>query len=1050
MRALIKYFIEHPKMGNILMMLVFVFGGIALTSINSGTEPKIDPRLIQVSVIYPGASPVEVEESIILKIENDVQGIQGVRKINSTSYEDGGTVVIKIGEKYDTDRLLQKIKNAVDGISTFPAGMEKVLVNKVEFTHEAVSVVIKGNVSLTKLLNDARAVEDELLGLDGISKVELGGLPQPEIEIALDKEKMRAYQLSFSEVARKIQEGNIDLTGGTIRGESEYLMIRTKQKKYYANELGNIVVRNGNNGGIIYLEDIASVKEGWKEVPNSTFVNGERAVTLRVMNNEYEDVENTARIVKKYIEDYNSSDEHPTQLVLLYDNSEEVSSMKSILISNGFQGFLLVLLFLSLFLNRRLSFWVAMGIPISLFGMFIVAAFAGVSFNTVSLFGMIVVLGILVDDAVVVAESIYNHSLKGKSPVNAAIDGTMEVLSSVFSGVLTTIIAFVFFFYIEGVMGEFFVEMAVVIIGALAFSLFEGTFILPAHVAESKALRKGVTVSKFEKYFSDGFAKVRDNFFVPFLQTCLKNIALTIAAFVAVLIITFGALNAGIIRQGDAGRSEGNSFSIELEMPPGTPPEQTKAYLQRIVTSAVKIGHQYDQRREDTLKSLRYIVTSITSENVGSIRGILLPMEDRDYESQDFVTDIKEDVGDIPEAQKLNYVQQSHWGKPVSYEIISRNIQDLEDASLLLQKKLEDIDELKNVINNKKTGVREIEITLNEKGKALGLTLSSLMNYVRDAFYGNQAMRFSRGKEDVRIMVRYPQDQRASIHDLESMRILLDGDKEFLLSEIANFSYQRNLVEIAHYNGKRSISVEADVRDDEVNLNFVQRDIEEQILPLIKQQYPSISFVQSGQKGDQQITMDSVKRLGPIFLILLLVVILFTFRSKMQTFLVFILVPFSFIGVAWGHAIHAKSIDMVSYLGMVALMGVMVNNAIILIGTYNSNIKAGMLVEEALIEAARSRFRPIVLTTLTTVSGLFPLIFSNASVADIVTPMAVTVAYGLIVATFLSLLLLPIVLWVANRVRYYVVWVIHFEKPLSYESVEPANNEMGSNTKIEE
>ena len=455
-----------------------------------------------------------------------------------------------------------------------------------------------------------------------------------------------------------------------------------------------------------------------------------------------------------------------------------------------------------------------------------------------------------------------------------------------------------------------------------------------------------------------------------------------------------------------------------------------------------EIGKEFDQKRDDSLKSIRYIVTNISSENKGNIRGVLQPAEKRDYKSLDFVAEVKKRLGEIPEAQKLNFVQASWWGKPVAIELISRNITDLENASRDLEAELNKHEDLKNVINNKKKGVREIEITLKPEAKALGITLGRVMNYVRDGFYGNEAMRFSRGKEDVRVMVRYPKNERTAISDLENMRIRLNDETEIPLSEIANFNYKRNLVEIAHYNGKRSLLVEADVKNDEVNLSFIKDDIYERILPALQVKYPSISFIQSGQEEDSQIMWESIIKIGPIFLILLLVTILFSFRSKLQTLLVFVLVPFSYIGVAWGHAIHGKSIGMVSYLGMIALLGVMVNNAIIFIATFNTKLKEGKSLYDAIVESARSRFRPIVLTTLTTVSGLFPLIFSNSSVAEMVNPMAITVAYGLIIATLLSLLMLPVVLVLANKVRYYFNWMIHFEKPVSFEAIEPALSEI--------
>jgi multidrug efflux pump subunit AcrB len=1041
MKSLISYFIRHPKMSSILMMLVFVFGAIALQNINSSTFPKIDPKAITITATYPGASPIEVEESIIFKIENELQGIQGIRKITSTSSENSGNVLLTIEEKFNTDQILLKVKNVVDGISTFPAGMEKILVSKRNFEEEAVTITLVGQISLENLLKEARWLENELLSYEGISKISFDGLPQPEIEIALNEDALRRYQLTFQEVAQKIRAGNLDLTGGMIRGESELLMIRTKQRKYFAEELEYIPIRNSDNGGIIYLKDIAQLNESWRETPNASYINGERAVSLRIINNEFEDIENTAKITKAFIKNYNQKHQD-RQLILLYDNAEEITSMKNILATSGLQGFVLVLLFLTLFLNHRLSFWVALGIPISFAGTFIIMSMTGITFNNVSLFGMIIVLGILVDDAVVIAENIYTHSRLGKPPIQAAVDGTMEILPVVYTGVLTTIIAFTFFFFVEGMMGQLFSVMATVIISALAFSLFEGTFILPGHLADSQSLKKGASISFFEKYSSRFFEFIREKIFMPLLQFSLKNTLIPVSVFIGLFMITLGGMEAGIIRQGDVDSEDSNDFTIELEMPPGTPAAITTEYLQKIEKGIWAIAKKYDAERTDSLPTVRYVLRTISADNVGSLRGVLQTAAYRDFKSYHFAQAVQEHIGAIPYAQRLNFVQENFQGKPISIELTSQNIEALNAAGEELEIALKKIPELTNVINNKKVGLREIEITLKDRAYAMGITLNEVISAVRNGFWGNEAMRFNRGKEEVRLMLRYPKEERVSISQMEAMRIRLADGKEIPLSEIAQFQYKRNLVEIAHYKGKRSLLLEADVRDNKVNLTFIKNNINEHILPKIKQKHPDLSVNESGQTERQALVMGSIKKVGPIFLILLLVIILFTFRSKMQTILVFILVPFSFIGVAWGHAIHDIAIEMFSILGMVALLGVMVNNAIILIAMYNLFLKKGHSVFDALIEAGRSRFRPILLTTLTTVSGLFPLIFSEAAAAEMVIPMAISVAYGLIIAMVLSLVILPIFLLWANRLRYYFNWIKDFEKPMSFEIVEPVVEEL--------
>ena len=1016
MRNLISYFIKYPVAANILIVMIVALGSIGLYGLNSTLVPQIDPGKIIISAAYPGASPEEIEQGIILKIEDNLKGITGIDEITSKSYENFGSVTVSIEAGENADFILQDVKNAVDGISSFPAGMEPPNVMKAEFLAPAIFFAVNGDVDLRTLKQYARQIEDDLRGIEGISKVILSGFPDEEIEISFRENDLRAYNMTFQEAYNAVKAANIDITGGTIKGKSEELYIRTKQKKYYAADMKNIVLRSSGTGAVLKLSDVADVTDKWAETPNKTTLDGKTAISITINHTSKEDIIHISDEINKYIAEFNSKNDI-VKAQINYDMSTEIDAMQSILLNNGLMGFVLVLLFLSLFLNYRLSFWVAASIPLSFLGMFLLASFYGLTLNKMSLFGMILVIGILVDDGIVISENIYRHFEQGKSRLQAAIDGTMEVLPAVFSAVLTTIIAFMTFFFLDGMFGQFMVEMAFVVIGVLIFSLIEGVLILPSHVAHSKALDKNAKKSKFEKVTNNWLAKFRDNYFAPFLSWSFKNKFFTILIPISLLIITYGAYYGGIIKSGDSSVDNDDYIQVTLEMPAGTPEAETFDKLMKIEQAVWQTAEMLNADRKDSLQIVQTVQINQTSSNAGTIRAYLLESQVRDMHSIDFSNAVREKVGDMPEAERLNFVQESRFGKPVSVSLQSTNIADLDSARTAFKKELNKLSGLKNVVDDYETGMREIEITLKDKAFPLGLTLQDVMNQVRYGFYGLEIQRINRGLDLVKIWVRYEKSDRSSIGKLENMRIRTNNGSAYPLKEIANLSYERNLTSINHYNGKRAVKIEADLLNQEVNLNEIKEEINKKILPALKEQYPGIKEVHGGHSKELQKAGDSFLKVLPMITVLLLVIITFTFRSFLQTILVFSLIPFGLIGIGWGHAIHGYALDMPSYFGIIALMGVMINDAIVLISRVNNLLREGKDYLTAVYDATISRFRPIVLTSLTTVAGLFPLIFSNNPHAAMVVPMAISLAYGLIVATFLTLVILPVLLLVTNKIK---------------------------------
>ncbi|MFH1853317.1 MAG: efflux RND transporter permease subunit, partial [Candidatus Neomarinimicrobiota bacterium] len=878
----------------------------------------------------------------------------------------------------------------------------------------AIDFMISGPVDLTVLKDKARQVEEEILQLDGISKLEISGFPAEEIEIAFREADLLNYNISFNQAVNAIKVANIDLTGGTIRGNDEELYIRTKQKKFYAADLQDIVLRTTPTGAIIRLSDVATVQDKWSEDPNRVYVDGNPAVMVSVSSTASEDVIQVTDQVKAYVEQFNERNDVINATVIV-DDSVGIKTMQKILLNNGILGFLFVMIFLTIFLNQRLSFWVAFSIPLSFMGMFFLAAAYDLTLNRISLFGMILVIGILVDDGIVIGENIYQHFERGKKPVRAAIDGVLEVLPAVISAVLTTIVAFSSMLMIEGMFGQMFKEMAVVVIATLTISLLEGILILPAHIAHSKALSPDRKISRLEAKTKQWTTYLRDRLYAPVLRGAIRNKLLTISVVTGLFVITIGGIVGGVIQMGTGGFQNINYANVNLEMPAGTPETLTLDKLNIIEATAQEVGGQFGETEGKPV--VTSIVKKITSSSTGQISVNLIDTKFRSFSSSDFSNALRLRVGPIPEALRIDYVEQSHFGKPVSVSILSNNLDDIDGAVNDLKAELEQLTDLKNVIDNNQVGMREIKITLKDKAFLLGLDLQTVISQVRSGFFGSEVQRINRGLDEVKIWVRYDLEDRSSIGALENMRIRTAGGLSLPLREIANLEYERNLTTINHLNGRREVTVEADVINKSVNVNEITSELETAILPRIKAKYPSIQYYFGGRGERMKEATDSMLRIMPSIVVLLFAVIALTFRSFLQAGLILALVPLGLIGMGWGHAIHGQAIDMPSYFGVLALLGIMVNDSIVLINTLNRYLREGMKFMDAVLEAGISRFRPIVLTSLTTMAGLFPLILANDPNAQHTVPMAISVAYGVLVATLITLIVLPVMLVIINSLN---------------------------------
>ncbi|GFZ79888.1 acriflavin resistance protein [Aquaticitalea lipolytica] len=1058
MRKIIAYFIKYHVAVNVFILAFVVFGIVGMLSLKSSFFPLVDSKIITIQIAYPGASPQEIEEGIVLQIEDNLKGLKGVDRVTSTSRENSGTITVEIEKGESIDFMLLEVKNAVDRVPTFPTGMEPLIVAKNENVRETISFAVSGtDIPLATLKQIGRQIENDLRAIDGISQVEVSGYPAEEIEIAVNEISLLAYNISFAEVAQAVSTSNILVTGGNIKTDAEEYLIRANNRSYYGDELSNIIVRATPDGKTVRLKDVAVLRDRFSETPNATYFNKDLSVNVSVTSTNNEDLVTSAEKVKEYIEEYNQKHNN-VRLDVVRDLSITLNQRTKLLTENAVIGMLLVLIFLSLFLNTRLAFWVAFGLPISFLGMFIFAGQFDVTINVLSLFGMIIVIGILVDDGIVIAENIYQHYEKGKSPVDAAIDGTMEVIPPVVSAIITTLLAFSTFLFLESRIGEFFGEVSVIVMLTLAVSLIEALIILPAHLAHSKALQRNKEAnptSKIKQFFAkmrgiNAFGDrimsfLRDRVYAPILDFVFKFKVLSFGIFVFLFVMTFGFIGGGVVGVTMFPSIASDTVTIELGMPNGTNVKVTDSIISMIEDKAEIVNKEFTEKYlKGTDKVLfENTIKSINSSSSARLAINMLPGEERPDEinSSLVANRLRELVGPVIGTERLIFGSGGNFGgSPVSVSLLSNNIDELKAAKVELKQILESNPLLKDVSDNDPAGIKEIRLELKESAYLLGLDLRTVMTQIRAGFFGVQAQRFQRGQDEIRVWVRYEKDNRASINDLDDMRIVTPSGERVTLKDIATYSIERGDVAINHLSGQREIQVSADLKDPSTSASDIMEDIENNVMVDLHSKYPTVTASYEGQSREKDKLVGSLNQTGLIILALIYITIAFTFRSFSQPLLLILLIPFSLTAVALGHWLLDFPLNVLSLLGIIALIGIMVNDGLVLIGKFNTNLRSGLKFDDAIKEAGKSRFRAIFLTSLTTIAGLAPLLLEKSRQAQFLKPMAISISFGIAYATVLTLLMLPLLLSFSNYIKQKTKWLVTGNE-VTKEEVERAIKE---------
>jgi len=1028
-KGIIAWFAANHVAANLLMLFIIVAGIISIFTIRKQTTPDFELNTIQVRVAYLGAAPQEVEEGVVIKVEEAIQDVKGIVKLTGRASEGMGTVTAEVSSGTDLNEVLSEIKTRVDAISTFPGLTEKPVIYKEEIPIHVVFVAVHGALDEFARKAIAQEVRDELMQLPAVSQVQFLGDRAYEISIEVSETVLRQYGLTMSEVSQAVRNSSVDLPGGTIKSDSGDILLRTEGQVYTGREFGSLVLRTFTDGTRLTLDDIATIKDGFVEEDGYGRFDGARTAMLRILASGEQNELTTAAAVQQYVEKKRASLPGGVQMDIWVDRSHYLKGRLNMMTKNMWQGVLLVFIVLSLFLRVKVAAWVVLGIPITFLGAMWLMPIGPwpVTINLMSLFGFIIVLGIVVDDAIIIGESIFTKIRADGHSLDNVILGAKRVAIPATFGVLTTIAAFAPLLFVGGITGPFFEAISVVVVLCLMFSLVESKLILPTHLVHSslepvdeqelfnpqRRIRIWQRAPRFflkiQRYVHHGLQRVIEDWYRPMVERAVDNRGLTTSIFIAMLILTAGVMASGIVRFELFPEQASDFLRVQLEMQAGSPASERDRVLSSLEDTLLEMNAEYVDEHSDTLPMIQHVGAFTRSETGGFIFVEMPQSEERPFNGDEISNLWRERAGEFAGVKELTFFDADHFGggPPLSFRLSGSNYGALEDAADELEAKLAEFEGVFDIRNTSSSGGDEIRLRIKPEAEALGLTMSSLGRQVRQAFYGEEAQRIQRGKDEIKVMVRYPATERRSIADLENMRIRTPNGDEVPFASVADMSYGDAYSSISRLNRERTITVSADIDPDIVESSEIVKTISEEYIPDLLSRYPGVSY---GLEGASQEQVDLVRNLSvasvaALFLIYALIAI--PLHSYSQPLIIMSVIPFGVIGAVIGHIVMGRSLSMFSLFGLVALAGVVVNDSLIMIDFINKARAEGAALKQAVIESGTLRFRAIVLTSLTTAAGLMPIMTEGSLQAQTVIPMAISLSFGIIYATVITLFLIP-------------------------------------------
>ena len=1045
MNRAIAWFAENSVAANLLMVVILASGLITIGGIELEIFPEFSADVVSVSVVYRGAAPEEVEEGVCVRIEEAVQSIEGIERIRSTASENRGSVNIELIPGADARRVLEDVKSAVDAIDTFPDETEQPLIQEVVLRRQVVNVAVSGDADEATLKYLGEQVRDEITAIPGITQAELSGARPYEVSIEVSEAALRRFNLTFDEVVRAVRRSSLDLPGGAIKTDGGEILLRTKGQAYRGTAFENIVLRTRPDGAALTVGDVATVVDGFADADISGRFDLEPGVMVQVFRVGEQDALEISRKVKEYIKSAESRMPEGISLTIYADFSRILEGRLNLMLKNGRGGFILVLVILALFLRLRLAFWIALGIPISFLGAIALMPTVGASINLISLFAFIVVLGIVVDDAIVVGENIYRRFQQGERGLRGAIAGAQEVAVPVTFAVLTSIAAFSPLLMVPGTSGKIMRLIPEIVILTLIFSLVESLFILPAHLAHARLRGRKKTTSRIGgllRRFRDGFSSRLDwiihQVYRPFLERCLEWRYLSASVGVAALTLTAGLILGGWIGFVFLPQVPADNVAAILTMPQGTPAEATARVVRRLEASAIRLQRELESETDEKIfthmlalvgdqplraaqRDNRGRNASYSGAHLGEVNIELTPAEERSISSIEIARRWRTLAGPIPDATELTFTSSLFSvGEPINIQLTGPDYGELRAAAEKLKMRLAEYPGVLDIADSFRPGKKEVKLTLTEEARLLGLTMADLARQVRQAFYGEEAQRIQRGRDDVRVMVRYPESERRSMNNLESMRLRTPEGVEVPFSVAARTEPGRGYAAIRRTDRQRIVSVTADVDEGTTNANEVLADVTARVLPAIVADHPRVRFSLEGEQREQQESMAGLTRSFGMALFVIFGLLAIPFRSYLQPLIIMAVIPFGFVGAVMGHIIMGLDLTILSVFGLVALSGVVINDSLVMVDFINRRRKEGNDLQDAIRQSGMARFRPILLTSLTTFAGLTPLLFEKSLQAQLLIPMATSLGFGVIFGTAVILILVPVTYAILEDVRHAV------------------------------
>ncbi|MEZ9916034.1 efflux RND transporter permease subunit [Vibrio breoganii] len=1015
---MIRFFARHPTAANLLMLLIFLVGVLTLPTIKRETFPEFSPPYIMATIVYPGASPMEVEESLCVRMEDAVDGLSNIEETTCEAIEGSARLTLKLDNSADIGRMLVDVQTQINSINDFPDEIESPMVQELDWNEPVVDVAITADTSWPELKAYAESLKRTMKLDYGVSLVDVSGFSDHQYRVELNTYIMRQLGLSVNDIASQIGKQNVKLPSGNVETPEKNLLIRFDERRVTPEQLESIVVGSGPNGSILRLRDVATITDRFELDEQKVLFDEKPSAILKISKNKEDDALRIKDNVTRFVDDQRAIAPDGVTIEMTNDLSSVLWDRLSMMVRNGWQGIVLVFATMWLFFSLRYSFWVAAGLPVAFLGGIFMMANLGISINIMSLVGLLMAIGIMMDDAIVIAESIAAHLDRGQSIDDAVINGVKKVLPGVVSSFLTTVCIFGSLLFLDGEMGAVLKAVPQVLILVLSISLIEAFLILPHHLSHSlHSAKKERPDLRFKTAFLEKFEEFRNGPLVRAVDKAVEYRYLFMGSVIAALLISVSLLAGGHLKFVPFPELDGDIAEARIILPPGSSLSQTEKVVERLVKSAERLDKEWTENVENGVPLIQHITASFNSNadanesgpHIATVRLDLLGAEVRNTILDDFIDAWREDAGEMAAPISLVFKQPTMGpgGRAIEIRLQHDDLESLKAASIEIQSYLNEFDGVHGVLDDMRMGKEEVLVKLRPGAESYGVNGQMIASQLRAAFYGETADEIQIGVENIKIEVRLDKEEAGNLERLANFPIIMPDGAQIPLATLASFDFQRNYVRIQRINGMRTVAVFSDLDTSKASSGEIISKFKTQELPKLQQKYPGIRVDFEGESKDTAKTGSSMGKGFLVGLFGVFAILSYQFRSYLEPFVVMLAIPLAFIGVIWGHFLLGHNMSMPSIMGFVSLAGIVVNDSILLVQYIRFHVDEGDTVHDAVVKASRERFRAVFITSMTTAAGLLPLLLETSLQAQVIQPLVISIVFGIFASTVLVLFMVP-------------------------------------------